>query len=175
MYEETKQKASITKENKELYDSMKNKTNQNYINMYSKFIQYSNYDYSDCFKIDVNELEHIYEQMKFTKQELYSISRTGPTMVHNKVILILLRHYGLILNTHRKRNIIDGTRQSITTHYTIEPHKEIYNCLYMELYGKNGYDEKFIEMVNKHNTYMNIMYINNPEYKKPPEFNKRLV
>ena len=175
MYEETKQKASITKENKELYDSMKNKTNQNYINMYSKFIQYSNYDYSDCFKIDVNELEHIYEQMKFTKQELYSISRTGPTMVHNKVILILLRHYGLILNTHRKRNIIDGTRQSITTHYTIEPHKEIYNCLYMELYGKNGYDEKFIEMVNKHNTYMNIMYINNPEFNKRPEYTKRLV
>jgi hypothetical protein len=167
MYEETKQKESIKHSNKELYDSFRHKIKQNQINIYERFIDHSKYDYTDGFKINVNDFNNIYNQLNITNAELKSVSRTGATMTHNKVILTVLRNYGLTLTTHRKRNIIDGKRQSITTHYTITPNKEIYNCLYMELYGVNGYNSMFMNMVNTHNKYEGILTINNKkEYKK---------
>lgn len=166
MYEETKQKESMKHSNKELYDSFRHKIKQNHINIYERFIEHSKYDYTDGFKIDVNEFNNIYNQLNITNTELKSVSRTGATMTHNKVILTLLRNHGLTLTTHRKRIINNGNRTSETTHYTIEPNKEIYNCLYMELYGISGYNLPFMGLVNIHNKYKDILTINN---KKEPK------
>ena len=161
MYEETKQKESIKHENKEIYDELRKKIRQNQINVYTRFIEHSKYDFIEGFKIDVKELHNIFDNLNMTKPELTSISRTGESMTHNKIILTILRNHGLTLTTHRKRIINNGNRTSETTHYTIEPNKEIYNCLYMELYGVSGYNLPFMEMVNKHNKYKDILTINN--------------
>jgi len=166
MYEETKQKESIKKENKQLYDTYNNKVKQNQINIYTRFIEHTKYDFTEGFKIDVKELHNIFNQLNITKSELKSVSRTGESMTQNKIILTVLRNFGITLNTHRQRRIIDGERTSETTHYTMEPNKEIYECLYMELYGISGYNLQFMNMVTKHNKYMDILTINNKKEQK---------
>ena len=167
MYEDTKLKESIKHSTNKLYDTINNKIKQSHMNIYTRFMEHSKYDYTDGFKIDVKDFETIYNNLQITNIELKSTSRMGEEMTNNKVILTVLRNYGLELKTHRLRRVVDGERVSITSHYTIEQQKEIYNCLYMELYGLSGYNVPFMNMVNRHNKYEGILTINNKkEHKK---------
>ena len=167
MYDDTKLKESIKHSTNKLYDTINNKIKQNQMNIYTRFMEHSKYDYTDGFKIDAKDFETIYNNLQITNIELKSTSRMGEEMTNNKVILTVLRNYGLELKTHRLRRIVDGERVSITSHYTIEQQKEIYNCLYMELYGLSGYNLPFMNMVNRHNKYEGILTINNKkEHKK---------
>jgi hypothetical protein len=164
MNNETQLKVSKER-NPTLYDTINNKSKQNLMTVYKNFIDISKYDYSDEFKIEVKRLQEIYDELKLTKQQMTSITRNRK-MVHNKVLLTVLRNFGLILKTHRTRTMIDGKNTSITTHYSITPNEKIYNCLFMELYNLKGYDETFMNSLKDYNEYEDIIDVNKNVNKK---------
>jgi hypothetical protein len=157
MNEETKNKVSKDN-NPTMYDTINNKSKQNLMMVYKNFMDISKYDYSKDHKIEIKRLEEIYNELNITTQQMMSITRNRK-MVHNKVILTVLRNFGLTLKTHRTRVMIDNKYESKTSHYSITPTVNIYNCLYMELYKVKGYDETFMNNVNTYKEYEDIIDI----------------
>jgi hypothetical protein len=152
MNTETQMKVS-KKNDKPTYDTINNKAKQNLITVYKNFLDVSKYNYEDKFKIDVKQMDKIYEEMNITRQQKMSITR-NTNMVDNKIILTVLRNFGLKLTKGRKRRLNDEKKlESITDCYYIIPDEKIYECLYMELYDVEGYDENFMKLVRTFNKY----------------------
>lgn len=161
MYMETKHKeANKDEHQKKLYTTLTQQREQNLLNIYTRFMDKVQYDYSQEFKININDFDEAYKHIQITNTELKCVSRTGTTMENNKVILSVLRHYGLRFEKDRTRTRIGGGKREYgICGYIIKPVKEIYECLYMELFQATGYDTRFLNLVNEYDTYK--------EYLKP--------
>ena len=124
-------------------------------NLYRRVIHYTHYDYTKEYKIDVKDFDNMFNKLHITPAEYKCLSRTK--LSNKKIVLTILKKYGLNFKTEYKRQVINKKRINTPLNYTITPDPELYNIVYLQLSNKTGYDERFINLVNTFDTYKDLM------------------
>ena len=145
-------------------DTINNMTKQMLFNLYRRVIHYTHYDYTKDYKIKIDEFDNMFNKLHITPAEYKCLSRTK--LSNKKIVLTILKKYGLNFKTEYKRQVINKKRINTPLYYTITPDPEYYKVLYLEVSYKKGYDERFINLVNTFDTYKDLM-INKNIFKNP--------
>jgi hypothetical protein len=118
---------------------------QNKMNMIKRLMKHINYDYTNNFIINDDEMNNIINNFKTTPTEQRTISRTK--LDDYKIIQTVLKKYGFILTQTYKQKREAGKRIKIKNGYIIKHDKELYKCIYL-IVKKNG-AHKFNNNINK--------------------------
>lgn len=143
------------------YDDENDKIRQNKMNLFNRLINIMKYDYTDNFKIDINEMTNIIKEYKTTPTERKSISRTQ--LDEYKTIQTILKKYGLTLTkTYTSKRTEEGKKQKIVNGYNIKHDDELYKCIYLIVKKNqmNKFKDELLKMCNIHNQY-DVLTINN--------------